>query len=76
MLSRSGYYSWWAARFVVAIGLGLLAVDAHAKYFPRVPWVAVEFPLLVVIIMTILRGPMSYAAYVRAGAKRTPARTE
>jgi len=76
MLSRSAYYALWVARWLIAVGVALLAGIARMRYFPRVPSVVVEVPLFVVLIMTLIRGPMSYAAYVRDGAKRAPAKTQ
>ena len=75
MLSRSAFYGWWALRWVIAFGLIGLADRVHQKYLPTVPWLVVQVPLVVGIVLGILRGPWSYAAYTRAAEKRNAAKT-
>lgn len=70
MLSRFGFYCWWYTRLVIGLGLMLLAVQVHSTYLSAVPWTAIEMPLIFVVVLALLRGPRSYAAYRRAAEKR------
>lgn len=75
MLSRSAFYAGWVMRWLIALGLVELAVRAHARYVPSVPWPVVNVPLAVAILLGLLWGPRSYAAYTRAAEKRNAAKT-
>jgi len=74
VLTRSVFYSGWVLRWLIAFGLIELGVRAHARYFPSVPWLVVQVPLVVAIILGLLWGPRSYAAYRRAAERRNPAK--
>ena len=67
MLSRTAFYLRWVLRWAIALGVIALATWAHGtEHLRNIPWPVIWIPLGALLMVALMRGPASYAKYLRA----------